>query len=126
MFQTEIDDMKSTKEIPELRELIVFLEKASKKAKAPIWMDVARRLSRPRKGFASVNVGKIEKNTVEGSVVLVPGKVLSAGSLTHAVDVAAFGFSMEAERKISSQGSCMGITELVKKNPKGTGVIILE
>ena len=118
--------MKRQTEIPEVRELIVFLEKASKRNKAPIWADIARRLSKPSRSIASVNVGKIEKNTKEGDTVLVPGKVLSGGSLTHGVDVAALKFSMDAERKISSQGSCLDIKSLAEKNPKGTGVIILE
>jgi large subunit ribosomal protein L18e len=119
-------DMKRIKEIPELRELIVSLEKASKKNSAPLWKDISRRLSGPRRGMARVNVGKIDANTKEGDVVIVPGKVLGSGFLTHGVEVAALGFSMEAERKISSQGSCMDIKALAEKNPKGTGIIILE
>ncbi|MFH1470692.1 MAG: 50S ribosomal protein L18e [Candidatus Micrarchaeota archaeon] len=118
--------MKRQTEIPEVRELIVFLEKASKKNNAPIWADLAERLAKPRRAMASVNVGKIDKNTKEGDTVLVPGKVLSGGSITHAIDIAALRFSMDAERKISSQGSCMDIKSLVQKNPKGTGVIIME
>ncbi len=125
LAKKEIDVMARTKEILEVRELIVFLEKASKKNKAPIWADVARRLSCPRRRVPAVNVGKIEKHTKEGNVVLVPGKVIGSGSLNHSVDVAALGFSMDAERKISSQGTCMAIRELAEKNPKGTGVIIL-
>ena len=119
-------DTKRKRESPELQELIVFLEKASKKNNAPIWKDIARRLARPRKHMASVNIEKIEKNTKDGDTVLVPGKVLAAGSLNHTVDVAAIAFSMDAERKICSQGSCMDIKALAEKNPKGTGVIILE
>lgn len=120
------DVMKTTKQSPEIKELIVFLEKASKKNKAAIWKDMAMRIARPRKGFAQVNVGKIDRYTKEGNIAIVPGKVLGSGTLSHSVDVAALGFSMEAERKISSQGSCMNFRELVQKNPKGTGIIILE
>ncbi|MFH0817194.1 MAG: 50S ribosomal protein L18e, partial [Candidatus Micrarchaeota archaeon] len=60
-------------EIPEVRELIVFLEKASKKNKAPIWADMARRLSRPRRNIASVNVRKIDRYTKEGDTAIIPG-----------------------------------------------------
>ncbi len=114
-----------TKQTPDLRSLIVFLEKASKKSGAPIWNDIAQRLAKPRKNMASVNLGKIEKYTKNGDTVLVPGKVLGSGSLTHSIDVAALGFSMDAERKISAQGNCMDIKSLAEKNPKGTGIIIL-
>ncbi|MFH1447228.1 MAG: 50S ribosomal protein L18e [Candidatus Micrarchaeota archaeon] len=110
----------------ELRELIVFLEKTSKKNNAPFWKDIAKRLSTSRRRRSGVNVSKIDKYSQEGSTVLVPGKVLASGSLTHEVDVAAFRFSIDAERKISSQGSCTDIKSLAEKNPKGTGIIILE
>jgi large subunit ribosomal protein L18e len=118
--------MKRQTEIPEVKELIVFLEKASKKSGAAIWKDIAKRLLSPRRARAAVNVGKIDRYSKEGDTVLVPGKVLGTGLLSHNVDVAALGFSMEAERKISSQGACMDIKALAQKNPKGTGIIILE
>ncbi len=116
------------KKIPstELKNLIVFLEKTSKKSKSRFWRDVAERLSTSRRRMAEVNIGKIDKNTKEGTTVVVPGKVLASGSLTHTVDVAALRFSLDAERKISSQGSCMDIKALAEKNPKGTDIIIME
>ena len=57
---------------------------------------------------------------------MVPGKVLGAGKIDHPVSVAAFAFSEQARSKIlKAKGKCLFISDLVKKNPKGTGVKII-
>lgn len=53
---------------------------------------------------AEVNVGKIGKLTKKGETIAVPGKVLGTGSISHAVTVAALGFSESAKRKIEAAG----------------------
>jgi large subunit ribosomal protein L18e len=59
--------------------------------------------------------------------VVVPGKVLGAGSLEHSVSVAAFSFSDQAKVKISkAKGKCLSILDLLESNPKGSDVRILE
>jgi large subunit ribosomal protein L18e len=58
--------------------------------------------------------------------VVVPGKVLAAGNFDHPVNVAAFAFSEQARSKIlRAKGKCLSISDLMKKNPKGTGVKII-
>ncbi|WP_048149390.1 50S ribosomal protein L18e [Palaeococcus ferrophilus] len=110
-----------------LRRLIRTLKKKSNEEGVKIWKDIAWRLERPRRQRAEVNVSKINRYTKEGDTVIVPGKVLGAGSIGHKVTVAAWAFSEEAKAKIlSAGGEAITIEELIERNPKGSGVIIME
>ena len=110
-----------------LRRLIRHLKKRSKEEGVEIWSDVAWRLERPRRRRAEVNVSKINRYTKEGDMVIVPGSVLGAGKLEHKVTVAAWKFSETARRKIvEAGGEVLTIEELVERNPRGSGVIIME
>jgi len=111
---------------PYLKKLIEELKKKSRESKAPIWMDVAEKLERPRRRKVEVNLADIERNANEGEVVIVPGTVLGSGELTKPVIIAAWKFSPGVEEKIrKSKGKTMTIEELSKENPKGSGVKIL-
>lgn len=110
-----------------LRGLIVTLEKASKKEGAPIWAYVAYELSKPTRKRVSVNVGKIAKHVSDGDTVVVPGRVLGAGSMDKKVTVAAWAFSTSAKEKIEAAGGrAVGILDLLKENPKGSGVKVMK
>jgi len=112
---------------PQLVELIRFLRRKANEVGARIWRDVAERLEKPRSRRAEVNVSRINRYTEPTDVVVVPGKVLGAGSIDHPVCVAAFAFSASARRKIEAAGGkCMTIRELVERNPRGSGVKIME
>jgi large subunit ribosomal protein L18e len=105
-------------------ELIRQLEGASKEA--PLWLAVASELSKVRRNRREVNVHRIAKNTGDGDVVVVPGKVLGDGALAHKVDVAAYRFTEGARKKITEAGGkVLSISELVKKYPKGTQVKLI-
>jgi large subunit ribosomal protein L18e len=72
-----------------------------------------------------VNVSKINRHAAENDVILVPGKVLGAGLLDHAVTVVALDFSSSAEVKITEAGGkCLSIEEIIEANPKGSGIRI--
>ncbi len=103
-----------------MKDIIIVLEKAKK----PIWKRIAQELKASTRRRASVNVTKIEKNTKENDTVVIPGKVLGDGELTHKVTVAALGFSKSAAEKLKD--NAISIKTLVEKNPKGTGVKILK
>lgn len=110
-----------------LRRLIRYLKKKSNEENVRIWKDIAWRLEKPRRQKAEVNVSKINRYTKEGDTVIVPGKVLGAGRIDHKVIVAAWSFSEEARNKIlSAGGEALRIEELIERNPKGSGVIIME
>lgn len=110
-----------------LKELILALEKASKKEDAPIWADVAYELSKCARKRVGVNVGRIAKHAGEGDTVLVPGKVLGIGKIDKKVTVAAWAFSASAKAKIGAAGGrTFDILDLLNENPKGSGVKIMK
>ncbi len=106
---------------PELIKLIRFLKKQSRENKARIWRDVAERLAKPRRKHIAVNVSRLNRYTEKKDIVVVPGKVLGAGEISHPITVAASAFSEKAKQKIkAARGKCLSFFELVKKNPKGS------
>lgn len=108
---------------PDLMNLIRLLRKKSRENEVAIWRDAAERLSKPRRLRVAVNISRISRYTQENDDVLVPGKVLGAGLITHPVRVAALVFSDQARAKIhEAKGKCLSIPELVEMNPKGTNI----
>ena len=111
---------------PRVVRLIDDLKAASRDGGARIWRDVARRLEKPTRNYAAVNVSKINRHTGTNGLVLVVGKVLGAGEMNHNVTVAALSFSDQARSKIKSAGGeCLRIEELMARDPACSGVIIL-
>jgi len=111
---------------PRLVALIDDLKAATRNDGSAIWRDVAKRLEKPRRNYAAVNVSKINRHTSPDDLGLVTGKVLGSGELDHKVTVAALQFSEQAALKIrSAGGECLRIEELVEKHPEGSGIIIL-
>ena len=109
-----------------LRKLIRELRKYANKYKAPIWDYVAELLERPSRRRVAVNISKIERYAREGEMIVVPGKVLGAGSISKPVIVAAIGFSEKAIEKIRSVGGkAMFIGDLIKENPRGSRVRVI-
>ena len=111
---------------PNTRAIINALKKTSTKHDVKIWKRVAELLSRPSRKRATVNVGKIERHTNDGDVIIVPGKILGSGTLTHKVTVAALNTSASARSVIiGAGGTLITINELLAKIPKGKGVMII-
>ena len=109
-----------------LRKTVRTLRKYAKDNDAPIWRTVAEALEKPTRKRITVNVSKINRHTNEGDVVVVPGKVLGAGRIDHAVTVAALSFSEQAIRKIKEAGGrVLNILELVEENKKGSNIKII-
>jgi len=112
---------------PELLNLIRSLRKKAKENDAAIWQDVADLLESSRRRGVAVNLSRLNRYTKEKETVVVPGKVLGAGELEHPLTVASFAFSKQARSKISKvKGKPITILELLKGNPKGSNVRIME
>jgi large subunit ribosomal protein L18e len=110
---------------PDLVELVRLLRKKARENNAPIWKDVAERLSKPRQRRAKVNISRLSRHTRQDDQVVVPGKVLGAGLIDHGVTVAALAFSERAREKVlRAKGKCKLIPDLIKTNPKGANVKI--
>ncbi len=110
---------------PQLKKLIVELRQLSKKQKVKLWGVVAENLSRSTRQRREVSVGDIDKHSKANETVIVPGKVLSEGNLTHKATVAAWSFSQQAKEKVNASGKAVSISELAKANPKAQKVRIL-
>jgi large subunit ribosomal protein L18e len=111
---------------PVLVDLIQRLYRKSAEEGVRIWKDLAWRLSRPRSRRAEVNVGRIARYTREGETVVVPGKLLGSGEISHKLTVAALSFSRKAREKVAKAGGeCISLDELMERNPKGSGVRIM-
>ena len=111
---------------PELIELIRFLRKQGRENKASIWRDTAERLARPSRQRVAVNLSRLNRYTQKKEILVVSGKVLGSGELSHPITVAAFNFSERAKEKIiAAKGRQMSFQDLIKKNPKGANVRII-
>ena len=81
---------------------MLLAELSTKARESRLWKRVIKDLMKPSRQRRVVNVYKIEKNAKDGETILVPGKVLSLGTISRKIDVAALTFSEEAERKIKA------------------------
>lgn len=104
---------------PKMIALVHFLKKQS-----PFWMKVSEYLTKPKRKAVNVNLSKINKIAKQGSVVLVPGKVLSDGEITKSIVIAAFSFSQAAMQKLS-KSKIVKIEDLAKENKKGEGIMLI-
>lgn len=109
---------------PERNRANIFLSKAGKKS--PIWRRIAAEVVRPRRKRRAVNLYELSSKTSAQEYVIVPGKVLGVGTLSHPLYVSAFDFSVSALRKIErAGGKVLSIYELVREKPAGDQVRII-
>ncbi len=111
---------------PYMQQLVIELKEAALKQDAPLWDRIAEDLEKSTRHRRIVNIYKLDKYTSDKETVIVPGKVLGTGDLTHKVKVAAFTFSKQAVEKINEKGGkVLAISDVLKENPKGKNVRIL-
>ena len=109
-----------------LQTLIRDLKSESHKQKNGIWKRVAKDLEKSTRARRVVNINRINRFTKENEMVVVPGKVLGTGSLSHSLTIAAFSFSESAKEQIEkANGKCLTIPELIKQNPAGKNIRLL-
>ncbi len=118
--------MKTREKAPQLKILIERLDRAGIEKKAPVWRAVARGLNRPNRRGYKMGLYRLDKLTKDKESVVVPGAVLGTGSMKKALTVAALRFTPSAREKIEAAGGkCLGIAEMLEKNPKGSKVRIM-
>ncbi|MBS7611691.1 50S ribosomal protein L18e [Candidatus Bathyarchaeota archaeon] len=117
--------VKRSKSNATLINTIKFLQMLGRKSN--LWADIAERLKRPRNLMAEVNLSKLSKYTSEDEVVVVPGKILGSGEISHSITVAALSFSKTAKAKLTkAECRCLSISELAELNPEGSHIKIVE
>jgi len=103
-----------------------ILKKASKENDAPLWAKVADYVQKSRSNQKNVNLTKIDENTEEGNAIIITGKVLGTGNISHKVSVSSFSISNSAAKKIkNSGGEILKFSEMIEKFPTGKGVKII-
>jgi len=106
--------------------LINDFEKLYRKNKKPLFERIVRELKKPARQKRDINLSKINRYSVEGSNIIVLGKVLSSGEMDHKANVIAFSFSDSAMEKLKTKGcSAKLIDELAKDGKIPQKVIIL-
>ncbi|MHA1206679.1 MAG: 50S ribosomal protein L18e [Candidatus Hodarchaeales archaeon] len=107
--------------------LIRFIKQNGIKNNATIWKKLSEELSVSNRNRAMVNLSHINRVTKSGEEIVIPGKVLGAGVLSHKLNIAAENFSSSAREKITAAGGqCLSFEEIITKNPKGANVRLLK
>ncbi|MCL4451215.1 MAG: 50S ribosomal protein L18e [Candidatus Thermoplasmatota archaeon] len=107
------------KDSNEIVDTIDTLVRVSRENSSAMWRDIAERLSGGSRRYASINVGKINKLSNDGDVVIVPGSVLGSGVINKKVTLSALRISKSAMQKLQKSGSSFKpIRELATENPK--------
>ena len=102
------------------------LHVASKKNKAPIWSKLAEMALKPSRAKRVLNLGQIDKFVSDNDTVVVPGKVLGTGSISHKITLCSFSISTSGAKKVTqSGGKIVDFAQLIKNNPTGKGVKII-
>lgn len=101
------------------------LKKLSNKTGENVWKAVAAKLAGSASQRSKVNLSKIEKHAMDGSSVIIGGKVLGDGILSKKVTIVAFSASDSAKEKISKAGGkFVEIRDYISKTPDNKVKII--
>lgn len=112
---------------PNKKSLIIALNKAGVEHNATIWKQISKELASSNRNRVAINLSHINRVTNAGDNIVVPGKVLGSGTLTHKLKITAEAFSETAKEKITSTGSqFLSFEELLKSNPSGANVRIIK
>lgn len=118
--KSKIEKKLLKKENPSLRKEIIML----KKSDHAFWIKVGNLLASPKRQKVSVNIEKINRFTENNDKVIVPGKVLSDGELSHEITLAAFSMSKNAKEKLG-KAKIRTIGQMIKENPDGKGIKLI-
>lgn len=111
---------------PILQSLIQELKDKGREHSLSLWRRIAIDLEKPTRQRRVVNLSSISRYTKENETIIVPGKVLGAGDLSHKLTISAFQFSDGAKEKIEKAGAkIVPLLELSKENPSGKGIRII-
>src|SRR3989344_7849809 len=109
-----------------LLQLILEQKKKGSGQDAGIWKRIANDLEKPTRQRRVVNLSNLNRFTKENEIIVVPGKILGAGSLEHKLTISAFQFSNGAKEKIEKAGAkIIPLLKLSEENPSGKGIRVI-
>ncbi len=104
-------------------ELVETINEARKNKK---WLEIADKLSQPRKLKIVLNLDEVDSQVKEGDTIVVPGKVLGEGNISKRIKIVALNFSQEAIEKLKDKKcEIVTIKDEISKNKEAKGVKIL-
>ena len=102
------------------------LKNAAKNNDAPIWMKLSKSALKSNSNQKTINLKKIDENSNDGNAVVIPGKVLATGTISHKIILSSFSISNSAAKKIKeSGGEVIKFSEMIERFPTGKGVKII-
>lgn len=111
---------------PQTKALVQVMKQLAIAKNSGFWKRIATELEKPARNKRVVNLAKLGKHTKENEIVIVPGKVLSGGTITHKIHVAAENFSLQAIHKLKQSGSTpLSLVELMQRYPDGKNIRII-
>jgi len=106
-----------------VRQLIRTLENT----KISVWKVVADTLKKARRSRVEANIGRLNRITADGDVIVIPGKVLGTGPFDRKITIGALAWSASVEEKIKAAGSkIMDLHALVESYPSGSNVKLIK
>ncbi|VVC00581.1 50S ribosomal protein L18e [uncultured archaeon] len=111
------------------RGLGIMLGRLATKSKKGVWADLAEKVTAPVRKKAEINVYRLSVVAAanKGKILVVPGKVLSAGESAKGIEVACLSCSKAARDKITKAGGkVMGIMELIESKASASKVVIVQ
>jgi|TARA_B110000014_G_scaffold25567_1_gene16272 large subunit ribosomal protein L18e len=107
-------------------QMIKELKNASKKNDAPIWLKLAKSALKSNSNQKTINLKKIDENSDDGNAVIIAGKVLGTGVISHKITLSSFSISNSAAKKIKeSGGEVLKFSDMIERFPTGKGVKII-
>jgi len=125
MNANEVNKMEATSR----KQIAITLEKQGKRAKQKIWIDIAKRIVKPKRILPKVNIWKLNRfaQKLKGKTFVVPGHVLGTGEITNEIKVAALSFSETALLKIkNAKGKTYSLQGLAKEGEKTSSLVIIK
>ncbi|MEM3112855.1 MAG: 50S ribosomal protein L18e [Candidatus Pacearchaeota archaeon] len=120
MKKTRIEKKLRRKTNPNLVETII----KSKKSKN--WQKISHLISMPKRKMIVANLDEIDKQSIDGDFLVVPGKVLGVGELNKRVKISAYSFSSSAKEKLNNAKiEVLTIQEAIQKNPEAKNIKII-
>jgi large subunit ribosomal protein L18e len=112
---------------PDLEKTIKELKVAGRKSGRAYLGVLSEELDKAKRSRVAVNLSTISRNTEEGDIAAVPGKVLASGVLAHPIMIAAYDYSDAALEKIKAAGGeAKTLSQLIADEPEAVRVKIIK
>lgn len=98
----------------------------SRKDKSRFWRAIAKEIDGSSRMSIVVNISKLSKVTKPGECVVVPGRVLATGELSHKLTIIALSFSKTAIEKLKGKATIALLPDLLSGSIKEKGMRIIK